>query len=349
MSKMVKIPECMSPFRVTVNNREYSYPAGQTVEVPDEVAEVITNHNTIHDVKTAPGGIMGGADWNAAEGEPGHVQNRTHWAVPGNLEYVPECQPQYDEENGTFLALSNVTVPEVGAECIVTWNGTDYPCTAQESPDMGSDVVFLGNGAPFGLPETQDPFAIAIGVEDGTTLCMALPLDGTNALTLAVRGPGEVIHTLDPKYLDKPWLAQQMQQVLIPAQQALKEELSSEMQSYVDSRVPYVDLTPYVSEIAWEEGAVKYHTALLSDEHANLLRYYDTVKIRYRMAGTYNYPETVLIHPIKNGTTRSRASFLETGHATDTVYAGGIEAVLVELEVGQNNYLKIYTSTHKLN
>ena len=44
MSKVVTIPTCMNPYVVIVNNREYSYTAGETVEVPDEVAEVIEGH-----------------------------------------------------------------------------------------------------------------------------------------------------------------------------------------------------------------------------------------------------------------------------------------------------------------
>ena len=45
MSKVVTIPTCMNPYVVIVNHKEYSYTAGETVEVPDEVAEVIEGHN----------------------------------------------------------------------------------------------------------------------------------------------------------------------------------------------------------------------------------------------------------------------------------------------------------------
>lgn len=40
----IKIPEVMNPFLVVVNGKEYSYPAGQEVAVPEEVAEVIQNY-----------------------------------------------------------------------------------------------------------------------------------------------------------------------------------------------------------------------------------------------------------------------------------------------------------------
>ena len=41
MSKMVTIPENHKPFIVNINNREYIYRGGETVEVPNDVAEVI--------------------------------------------------------------------------------------------------------------------------------------------------------------------------------------------------------------------------------------------------------------------------------------------------------------------
>lgn len=42
--KKVTIPTCANPFVVIVNGIKYTYPAGETVEVPDDVAEVIEQH-----------------------------------------------------------------------------------------------------------------------------------------------------------------------------------------------------------------------------------------------------------------------------------------------------------------
>lgn len=44
MSKTITIPKNNNPFIVNINNREYIYKGGETVEVPDEVAEVIEAH-----------------------------------------------------------------------------------------------------------------------------------------------------------------------------------------------------------------------------------------------------------------------------------------------------------------
>lgn len=42
--KTIQIPTTSNPFIVSINNQVYSYRAGTTVEVPDEVAEVIAHH-----------------------------------------------------------------------------------------------------------------------------------------------------------------------------------------------------------------------------------------------------------------------------------------------------------------
>ena len=41
--KTISIPKHNNPFTVKINNKEYTYKAGETIEVPDEVAEAIGN------------------------------------------------------------------------------------------------------------------------------------------------------------------------------------------------------------------------------------------------------------------------------------------------------------------
>lgn len=53
MSKTVIIPDCRNPFEVFINNHTYSYPAGTTQIVPDEVAAVIEAHKQVHEEQTA--------------------------------------------------------------------------------------------------------------------------------------------------------------------------------------------------------------------------------------------------------------------------------------------------------
>lgn len=47
--KTVTIPTCDNPFSAIVNGKKYTYEAGKTVGVPDEVAAVIQAHRNHHD------------------------------------------------------------------------------------------------------------------------------------------------------------------------------------------------------------------------------------------------------------------------------------------------------------
>lgn len=42
--KTITIPDYKNPFTVTINNKEYQYKGGETVEVPDEVASLISQY-----------------------------------------------------------------------------------------------------------------------------------------------------------------------------------------------------------------------------------------------------------------------------------------------------------------
>ena len=66
MSKSVTIPSYNDPFVVEVNNTKYSYPAGTTQTVPDEVACVIDNINA-NMPKEAPEDGKAGQVWTKQE------------------------------------------------------------------------------------------------------------------------------------------------------------------------------------------------------------------------------------------------------------------------------------------
>lgn len=70
--KTVTIPTCANPFVVIINGKKYTYPAGETVEVPDEVAEIIERHS---EAKPTPDPVpppySGGVkSWNELEDRP---------------------------------------------------------------------------------------------------------------------------------------------------------------------------------------------------------------------------------------------------------------------------------------
>lgn len=90
MSKIVTIPNCSNPFVVIVNGVEYSYPAGQTVEVPDFIAAVIENHVNSHPQPAPPEpGVPSGPsvqpDFNQTDDtQPDFIKNKTHGYVLGD-------------------------------------------------------------------------------------------------------------------------------------------------------------------------------------------------------------------------------------------------------------------------
>ena len=57
-----KIPECSNPFDVSINGVKYRYQAGTEVEVPDDVADIIEQHNEIEHKIYVP--VISGGDCN---------------------------------------------------------------------------------------------------------------------------------------------------------------------------------------------------------------------------------------------------------------------------------------------
>lgn len=106
--KKVTIPTCANPFVVIVNGMKYTYPAGETVEVPDDVAEVIEQHEETHNnpkPDPVPPPYSGGVkSWNDLEdrpfGEVGEVIGNTFdW----DGETYDESVALYTDDNGVAM------------------------------------------------------------------------------------------------------------------------------------------------------------------------------------------------------------------------------------------------------
>ena len=158
---------------------------------------------------------MGGADWNAAEGEAGHVRNRTHWAEKGEVTELPLAvewgRDDADGDGVEDVTFGSVTAPVglmVGSSYTVNCNGTAYEVVGQDlSVISGGEIpgVVLGNLALEGAGEdTGEPFLMMeIPAE------LSAEMDGVHAMILAegtvesftVHGPCEIVHKLDRKYL----------------------------------------------------------------------------------------------------------------------------------------------------
>lgn len=148
-----------------------------------------------------------GADWDAAEGESGHILNRPFYSTIEEGFILPECQPTYDETEGTFYVQDAIALEE-GQAYTVSWNGVSYPCTAVLYP-VGDDVnaYLLGDlsgmnpelvstGEPFLIMALDEAAAAALGV--GIAI---LPSDGSTSLTLSITGIIETVEPIPEKYL----------------------------------------------------------------------------------------------------------------------------------------------------
>jgi hypothetical protein len=206
MAKTVKIPDNMSPWKAIINGIPYVYPAGATVEVPDEVADLIEDITNIEEEQkpVAPPVAMGGADWNASEGEPGHVLNRTHYSEIVQTEVFPEDTVNIMEDVGIgapgFVPNPSFDIKE-GAQYEVWMDGTKYSCTAFAMEVTGyGEVTVFGNAYIFNtaLENTGEPFVALCSKSLGMT-AVVVPT-GADTATFRIVETGEVVHKLPTKY-----------------------------------------------------------------------------------------------------------------------------------------------------
>lgn len=128
------------------------------------------------------------ADWNASEGEAGHVKNRTHWVEKG-AEIVPETTCTFSDGQATMPCNF---VFNIGEEYTVTWNGVEYVCVGYDA----GVVIAVGDGSSmFGGESTGEPFML--GATNGTLFVYAVSDDTSATFKIT----GSKVHKLDRKFL----------------------------------------------------------------------------------------------------------------------------------------------------
>lgn len=155
------------------------------------------------------GGGMGGADWNASEGEPGHVLNRTHYKKITPTVLLAETSGQSADMSSlgfpgfAMYLLQQLTFKE-GTTYDVIFNGVTYPCTAYWSPLLSCTVI--GNPA-FGnamvgntlFPNTGEPFNIFFYSDYGVTfIATASAMD----VTISIVENTEDVTPIPCEYVD---------------------------------------------------------------------------------------------------------------------------------------------------
>lgn len=142
------------------------------------------------------GGTGGGvqSDWNAAEGEPGHVLNRTHYTEgTGEVLYDGTFM---QKRVGQLTMLSNgVANIAFGKVYTVTYDGVSYVCTpfadGYGDPSLGAPIISGG------YDWTNYPFFINTYDDDGLQTVAGGATSGDHTLKV-VDG---AVHPLDEKFI----------------------------------------------------------------------------------------------------------------------------------------------------
>lgn len=147
---------------------------------------------------------------------PEQTQSDWNQNDEATLDYIKN-RPFYEESNAwvtllpstayspfTFSSTYNAYVYEtlaayeltIGKKYRVTWDGTEYECTAQDASQVMSGAIVLGNASAFGLDGNDEPFALA--TRNGYVAYMSNTDDDH---TVAIEELGTIIHKIDSKYL----------------------------------------------------------------------------------------------------------------------------------------------------
>ena len=145
----------------------------------------------------------GGADpdWNAVEGEPGHVKNRTHYSEFSNVIF-PETVVAWDETT-EYAGIMELAEPLVlGNSYKVEYNGAEFALDARDYEGVG---IYLGNksflGDTFEEENTGEPFVIAY--VEGTVMLIGFNMQTGEpaAGSATVKIIAETVHKIPEKYL----------------------------------------------------------------------------------------------------------------------------------------------------
>ena len=123
---------------------------------------------------------------------------------------LPETTLEFPADAEPVYPLMNTVNLVVGETYSVSWNGTEYLCTAQEYSEDGLTGIMMGNfGAMMeGGTDTGEPFVMVYAPDayEPPMTGMIVALDGSITVTFAIAGGGEVVHKIPNKYLDLEWL-----------------------------------------------------------------------------------------------------------------------------------------------
>lgn len=142
------------------------------------------------------------ADWNQNdETASDYIKNRPFYEESDAwVTLLPSTAYSPFTFSSTYNAYVHETLAAyeltIGKKYRVTWDGTEYECTAQDASQVMSGAIVLGNASAFGFDGNNEPFALA--TRNGYVAYMSNTDDDH---TVAIEELGTIIHKIDSKYL----------------------------------------------------------------------------------------------------------------------------------------------------
>ena len=177
LAKQDQIPTALkNPNALTINGTSYdgSAPVEMTIQ--------------------GGGGGTSEPDWNAAEGEPGHILNRTHWSEWA--EVLPEQTLAYSEDDDIYMT-ETALVFVVGEAYRVKLDGVEYECVAWALVEEGITIPVIGNKIELSGEDTGEPF-VAFAMEG---LLQFMLIEPKPEITLSIST--QQYHKIPGQYLPK--------------------------------------------------------------------------------------------------------------------------------------------------
>lgn len=180
--------EGLTPFGILIYNQLYMKAYGVIVSYDNAVSVPVS---ILHETE------------NIKKVDPKFLPEGIGYETEGGGEVLPENELMAagDEQLVSITPFTNPLA--IGDNCIVTWNGKEYQCTAQAFEEDGVVAPALGNmGAVTGGVNTGEPFILIDFslVSGGEVSVMAIALDGAASVTLSITKTGS-IHRIPEKYL----------------------------------------------------------------------------------------------------------------------------------------------------
>ena len=164
----------------------------------------------IHNVNELP--FSAQPDWNAAEGAPGHVLNRTHWVDITEEVFLPEIAVTFAWQYKYATLPEEITseanpkyTPVTGNKYAVEFDGERYECEGLKHTGFGGTIYYyLGNLALnfTGATNTGVPFLYFVAMESSVSVHLIRDNSGDALSTnFAIYEYPEIVHKLPGKFL----------------------------------------------------------------------------------------------------------------------------------------------------